>query len=273
MIKPSKIESNHHYYVFFFTSSEVSGVDDLVKILNVKKSNHISLPNFSQEIGDIRHVQIEIDDSLGSPNVLETHKTRAVNGKQYYAYDLYLGSFLLGNQTKLFIAYPYKSIDKYFRKNFPVIFSDSVFYKPDVNVVLDYIRNRPFKEGVGISYKKLSVDIIKYTAEINERILDNAKKMNLIGENPINSRVFEILINSDEVSINPLSLKLRCRHIDIGQIEVIFDRYGNYRFWIPKNEALEKVSMLSVMIHFFKEINALYESEYITSHNATTDDD
>lgn len=275
MIKPSSIASFHHYYVLFLSNPKITSIGSLIKYLSVKKKN-IELLCSDESFGEIYHIQLEIDvlnSSYGSVNVMESNRVH--KNKDIFAYDMYVGTFDLESKKKYFLAYPYKGLEKYLKINYPIIFKTCVFDKPLVETVLNYIKERPYKSNDKESNinKNIEVDIIKYSAEIKEGLIKNAKKMSLIGENPVNSKVYDILNNSMDVTIKPLSLKLKCVNEMIGDIELLFDKHGNYRFWIPKNMESERTSMLPSVLTFLNSIKALKQNSYMTSHSAIDDKD
>ena len=107
----------------------------------------------------------------------------------------------------------------------------------------------------------------------------NANKFQIAGSNPLQSKLFDILNteeNKKSISIETASMKLKCTlfepHLqDInpifyksGSIEILFDRFGNYRFWFPTVNTIKNYSftlkMIPLVLRYFHEIDG-FEDE------------
>jgi len=265
----SVISSSHHFYVIYIEASGIHSVNDLLDF--IKEDKDVNKVHFIDDQNKFYyHAQIQLNYALGSENILQQNKAGVKNGKQYYWYDLYLGEVHLDGKKYFFLCYPYNRIGKILDEYFTASKLSKKVLKPDVNIVLDYMKNRGISGLTKTEIEGFLVDITKYSAEIKEEI--HANRINIIGNDPLNSRVFDLLSQDDQISIEALSLRLKCVDQNQGTVELAFDRLGNFRFWLKRDAQSKVMPILPISMQFFTEIKALKESSYINSFTLLEDE-
>lgn len=256
-MKKSVIESSHHFYVTFFNDSKLKSYRDVVAIF----SSDIETEQFKNGKEIFIHAQILLERRYGSENALIGNQEQ-IKGKLFYRYDLYIGKIDIDDKRVFFIAYPYFKLRDFLNKLFVEKQIQPKYYKLDLNLVMDYMKGkeRTFANDTVLGWK---AEIIKYTAGIKDS--REASKINLSGENPLNSRAFEILNNDDELVVTTNSLKLRCIKDGVGTLELSFDKLSNYRFWIKNSGEMQTVPVVPYAFAFFNNVNALLESSSIAN--------
>ena len=180
-----------------------------------------------------------------------------------YLYDFYLGNFTdsISNKLVNYFCYPYKQLDtdlsgKYFKD----LFKNSKYFIPDINTVLDYLKHMTEKNYTRVQKESIKVDVLKYSADLYE---GTAKSVSLLGNNPLKSIIYDTLLKTEGIKLDPVALKLGFSDIE-NSIELIFDSHGNYRFWIHKDTQYDKMKLINFVFNFFKEINCLNEVPYLS---------
>ena len=205
------------------------------------------------------HVQVLINRRYGAENAIGGNAVKK-GEETFYWYDLYVGKIDSEGRRIFFVSFPYFKLRRYFEKLFKGANIIPNYYKPQLVKVLDYMKS----DNRGATYdskEKFSAEIIKYTAAILDS--DNASKISLTGDSPLDSRAYAILSNDEKLKVNTTSLKLRCTKVDLGQLEISFDRLGNYRYWIKWKAANNTVPIVPYAFEFFKRLKALHVDEYI----------
>jgi hypothetical protein len=266
----SSIASSHYYYIVYLQSDQFKNASDIVNCFDVKKEQEVeSFPQNNIAYQYI-HLQIELPKSYGAESILFNNKGQLKNGVQFYWYDLYIGEIELDGLTSHYICYPYTKLSTYIDDCFAKKGIKKRILKPDVNIVLAYMKDIAENKRQQISIANLNVEITKYSAEIKEEV--NANKINIFGTNPLKSRVFKVLSSDSDIVIAPMSLKLLCTLLQVGVIELSFDRLGNFRFWLKKSGQQDALSVLPKSMEFFNLISALVYSSYINSYTLLEDE-
>jgi hypothetical protein len=252
----SAIATSHHYFVLLFRSHSIFSINKIVNTIG-EASEKIK---FSETKSDSYHLQRSLDYLYGSSGLLEANKNQKIrNGGYSYWYDFYTGKLDIEGDI-YFIAFPYKQLQTYLFNAFPTIFSKVEFYTPMVKVVLEAMR----KKNKVVSEKELLVEILRYTAEVNDD--DNSDKVHIVGQNPQYSAVYDLLNSTKGIRVNPSSLRLRFWKENVGEIMLSFDRLGNYRIWIYKDKMEEAISMFPTMFQYFFKIKAIETKTTLSSY-------
>jgi len=268
MIK-SIISSSHHYYLAFWESAQLRSVSKILGIFPTNPSQEQLITNSKNNSDIIYHVQEEIATLYGSEILLNANKSKERKGDTYYWYDFYYG--LVDPERKIyFICYPYNKLSRFIETNFNMQSVKPSFYKANVITVLEHMRNRGKKNISQAEKEGFEIDITKYTAEVKEEA--NANKVNLIGANPLNSRIFDVLNDDKSITIEATALKLKCHKEKIGEFELSFDRLGNFRFWLKKDCQLTSLPMIRYVYRFFSDINSLNKSSFLSAHTLLEDE-
>ena len=125
------------------------------------------------------------------------------------------------------------------------------------------MKTRGNKDFTQVEKSGLNIDITRYSAEIAEDE-PHAKKVNLIGANPLNSKVFELLNSLQEVEITTISLKLKSSFPQLGDIELSCDKLGNYRFWVKKDMESEALHIVPRVFNFILNTGGTRTGTFIT---------
>ena len=245
----SIISSAHHYYSLLLRIDQIKDKSFIKTVLSSYKNSSIISSEFR-----IYHLQEQINKTYGSEEYLERNKVTK-NGIDMYWYDFYLGLVELDNIEHIYLCYPYKALEVHLQKKFPTLFQNSVYYVPDVNLVLEHTKKNSAFNTINKNTEVL-VDVIKYSAEVLGQ--DNTDKVNLVGSNPQDSEIYAKL--NELFAMYPSSVKLRFSKNDLKknkQLDLIFDRLGNFRFWIPKNQIENSIESLSIAFQYLAAINSL----------------
>lgn len=260
----SVIASNHHYYVFFFQSAKIKNFKLIAQIFDVVSDFEIITFDKNKEM-EICHLQLELDKSYGSESVLELNQSKTKKGSSFYWYDFYIGKIKLNEKEYFLICYPYSKLGKFLEKCFNLKSIQTTFYKPDLEKILDYMRHRNNKGLSSVEQNGFIADITRYSAQVKED-QDMANKINIIGENPLKSKTFEILNSGEGITMETVSLKLRCKQLEVGDVELSFDRLGNYRFWLKRNAQKSSLPTIPFAFKFLMEIAPLQASNFISTN-------
>jgi len=261
----SIISSSHHYYLAFFESTQLKSINKIVDLFPVNPKS-ISLNPGSEGFS---HLQEEIGSLYGSEILLAKNKGRDRKGIPHYWYDFYYG-FVDQERKIYFICYPYSKLSRFLERGFDEKALKPNFFKANVEKVLEHMRNRGKKTISRIERQGFEIDITKYTAEVKEEA--NANKVSLVGANPLNSRIFDVLNDDKSITIEATALKIKCRKDKIGEIELAFDRLGNFRFWLKKNSQEVTLPMIKFVFQFFSEISSLDKTQFLSRHTFLEDE-
>ena len=258
------LSSNHHYYVFFFESSKIKSLSAIPKLFDVRSDFKI-IPIGKNKNLEFCHLQLELNKVYGSESVLQLNMSQTKKDGPFYWYDFYIGKIDISDKRYFFICYPYNKLGKFLENSFHAKSVQTTFYKPELEKVLDYMRSRNTKGLSKIEKQGFIADITRYSAEVKEN--DNtANRVNIIGENPLKSKTFDILNSADGITVETVSLKLRCKQLEIGEVELSFDRLGNYRFWLRRNSQNANVPVIPYAFKFLMEIAPLKATNFISSN-------
>jgi hypothetical protein len=256
----SSISSAHHYYLVF-TKPEVNYT--LNEVYNEFCDKGFSELILKSPEAEIYHVQKRYNSKFGSSILLFSNKD--IENPNLVWYDFYIGMLKHGSDQVYFICYPYKNIQKeVLKSNF---LSNTLFYLPNVENVLNYFKHRSNQENLAPTDKEddFISEIVKYTAELKDDA--NADRINIIGNNPLNSSIYKFIEANSSISIKHSSMKLKCIRLALGSIDLLFDRHGNFRFWIPKNTIEQTLVMISSVFTFFSEIDAFNLGRELSSYS------
>jgi hypothetical protein len=259
----SIIASNHHYYVLFFESEKIKTLSSIGKLFDVRNDFQITTVGKNKDL-EFCHMQLEIEKRYGSEAVLLFNLSRKKTGS-FYWYDFYIGKIDISGMRYFFVCYPYNRLGKFLQDSFQNKSIQTTFYRPELETILEYIRGRNVKGLSKIEKQGFVADITKYSAEVKERD-DKANRINISGENPLKSKTFDILRSADEISVETVSLKLRCKQLEIGEVELSFDRLGNYRFWLKRNAQKVNVPVIPFAFKFLMEIAPLQQTNFISTN-------
>lgn len=270
----SAISDEHHYYLMVFKPEQKKTLNQLLARLT-DDENSIRLIN-SREFHAYRCQK----------KIIKVYSKRDFLSKNYHKdgsvwYDFYVGDLILKQDILFFICFPYKGIQRELRdKILPDYLQNAIYFKPSLEHILEYMRNRTNVEEKRIedmlnsstkSKKHIfSADIVRYTAHVKDLL---SEKVQMTGKNPLNSKVFQILKNPEnELSLETSSMKLCCKMliediktrqtITASNIDILFDHYGNYRFWLPYYEedtASPTIDMINTLFKFFDGIDAFQD--------------
>lgn len=260
----SVIASNHHFYVLFFESQKIKTLSSISSIFNNRSQYEIISIKKNRNL-DFCHLQLELNKLYGTENVLKLNLSKNKKGGPFYWYDFYIGKIDLNEIRYFYICYPYNRLGKFLENCFHSKSIQTTFYKPKLEKVLAYMQDR---SHIGISLMEkngFNGDITRYSAVVSEAE-DKANKINIIGQNPLKSKTFEILNAAEGISIETIALKLKCLQLDIGEIDLSFDRLGNYRFWLKRKAQGSSIPTIPFAFKFLMEIAPLESSEFISSN-------
>jgi hypothetical protein len=255
----SVIASSHYYYVNFFDCPSIKSVSAITKLL----SDTFEIEPVSKKNKNLFHLQVLIEKQYGSERVLIANQVKK-RGRIYFWYDLYIGK-VEGSENIFFICYPYNKIKEYLARLFSTNNLVPDFHKPLVKNVLEKMES-----GYVGGEQDFTVHISKYSAQVISE--PNANRVNIIGQNPLNSKVYNLL-KDNKIPLKTTSLKLRCTKTAIGTIEISFDRLGNYRFWIKRDAADFTIPLLSNSFRFFEDMEALEIDSYMSIHTLLETED
>lgn len=261
----SRLASSHHYYIVFFEAKEVASINEIYKLFSVTKKKE----DADLEVPELQftHIQLELPGAYGSPLVLAGNMSRKIDNVQHYWYDFYLGAFMVKRKQVFFISYPYVRLGKYIESCLSSNRIRRTLYKPDISRVMEFMK---IHEGnYYYEAEKLKADIKKYTAKV---IDDKTNKIHISGGNPLNSDVFKILSKAKSIKIQPTSLKMNCLIKSRGEIDLSFDKLGNYRFWIPYNKELNSFSTIPSIYKFFVNEQLMLEDTFFNTYTLLEDD-
>lgn len=257
----SVIATSHHYYVIYLRFKKSITFSDLLKCFT---QNPLVKNSYSETAHNLTHLQLELPYLLGIENVLQVNKGGFYDNKQHYWYDFYISNISSTNKSDYILCYPYTKLSDFIEYCFNQKVLEMLVLKPQVPELLNYLKDRG-KVPANIQKSGFVLDIIKYSAAINEEM--NAKKLIIFGENPLESRVFEIVNNDSQLKVEPLSLRLKCSLNSSEILEISFDKLGNGRFWMKKNHQNNITTILPSVLQLFYEINGLKQSLYINSYS------
>lgn len=255
MIK-SLISSAHHYYVIFFEAERFKTINEILSVFPGKKKSK----EISYKSRKYLHAQVLIEKRYGSEN--------AISGNQYinseeqisYWYDFYIGKMEVDERRVFFISFPYFKMRKFLERVFKDKNITPRFYKPQLVRVLEYMHGEK-RSAVYDTKEGFTAEIIKYSASISD--FENKSRMSLIGDNPLESRAYKILNSDSQLTVVTTSLKLRCTKLGLGDLEMSFDKLGNYRYWIKRNAEESATPIVPYAFDFFKKLDAFEINEYI----------
>lgn len=264
----SILDSSHHFYILCFQSDQIKKVNDILGLISDNKVSEIIAQD---EKKSFVHLQVEIGKAFGSESLLQANFTYAKDNQNYYWYDFYIGSEIIEGEQFFFICYLYSKIGKYLDNCFEKSNIRKTVYKSNISSLLDYINKRvetgyEVEERVG-----LLASITKYSAEVKEEA-STPNKVNIIGANPLQSKVYSILSNEKELTIVPISLKLKCEIVEGSSLLLSIDRLGNFRFWLYKNGQKDVIPLIPLILSFFSAINSLEESSFVNTHTLLEDE-
>ncbi|MXV16499.1 hypothetical protein [Hufsiella ginkgonis] len=216
--------------------------------------------------GNLLHVQVKLSRLLGSESLLSKFNKVSQNDEpDSFWYDMYIGHIKARRGPLVFVCYPYITLSTYIDRD--IIGANAVrrYIKPEVESVLNHLKYNPNDR-----YNGLKVEISKYSAAVKD---DTANKINILGNSPLKSRVYNLLSSDNQISIEPLSLKLNCELPEENRVlELSFDKLGNLRFWLKRNRTADIGDILARAVTFFEESNSLYESSFINKKSLLEDE-
>lgn len=275
----SELASGHHFYLMMFKPEEMKTLDQLrLKLTDEGNNLHI----IDSDIFQVYRCQKRFQGRFSKRDFL--NKNFHSDGTVWY--DFYVGSIGTEHDNLLFVCFPYKGIQKELvNKILPEFLKNAIFFKPELDSILTYMRNRTSVdkkevESIIENYYKgnnriFTADITRYTSYVvNED--QYSDKVQITGKNPLNSKVFQILKEKqyeEEITLKTSSMKLNCQ-IEVennitgqsfteGTIDILFDHYGNYRFWLPfydEEHPSKTLIMLNPLYKYFNYIKA-FENE------------
>lgn len=265
----SIISSHHHFYVFFVSSPKLRSLKGLAELFDFPSSFEIKSFNKKKELSYC-HLQLGLPKAYGNELLFEANKKKLKNGDTIFWHDFYLGRFTISNNEYYYICYPYNKLGKLLEnclheKN---VFTN--FYKPNVEEVLTYMKKRKNNRNTEPEKEGLYVEITKFTAQVEEE--GNANKINLIGNNPLNSRAFDVLKTDLGISIETVSLKLNCNLDQVGNVDLSFDRLGNYRFWLRRDSQEITLPVIPSAFRFLMQITPLKTSSFVSKNTLLEND-
>jgi len=259
----SSIASNHYYYVFFFAAPKIKTLSSIPDLFDFE-ADHKIISSDKNRQWEFCHFQLELDKMYGSEAVLVMNKSK--KKENYYWYDFYVGKIELEGKKYYYTCYPYSKLGKFLERSLREKSIQPVFYKPDLQGVLDYMKTRNNTGLSVIENAGFSADIVRYSGEVTEDETQ-ANRVNIIGANPLKSKTYEILSRPEnEIGIVTISLKLKCKQEKIGDIELSFDRLGNYRFWLRKFAQDTSIPVIPYAFKFLMEIAPLESSNFISQN-------
>ncbi len=258
-INSSLIASAHHYYVIFFRNEMRLKEAKLFQLFGVPKREKKVVVDKAHSLYYI-HFQIELQRAYGAPSMMSLSPSAGADNKPSYWYDVYAANFEHGGEFFTFIAYPYVQMGKLFEKYFDYLPSLTTFFKPKLTPVFELMKDA--KGIIQFLENAASVSVTKYSAQVKEQ--KAATKINIQGDNPLESEVFRIIDTMSTVQLETASLRLQCYRKERGILDLAFDRLGNYRIWIKRDGQDEALSLLSTVFQFFKDKGTLEQSNFIT---------
>jgi hypothetical protein len=260
----SILSNSHHYYVNFLHSTKIKSIKNFINLFHDDCQSEIT----KTKNQTIAHLQILIPKQYGSESVLLNNLIKKEESN-YFWYDFYIGEINLEGNKMFFICYPYNRLKNYLDDIFEQKHIQCVFYKPELVLVLDYMKSDDKPEANNLK-EGLIINITKFTASVTDDV--NPHKVNISGENPLNSKVYKLICEDSSLITKTTSLKLKCLKTDYGELEISFDRLGNIRFWVGREAKEKPLEMLNIIFHFFKKIKSISESNYISSKTLLEDE-
>lgn len=250
----SSISSAHFFYLVFIKSEKIDSIKSLISGFKEKKQyKKILLGNVKDD--SYTHLQIQIAKAYGSPLVLTANKAGIIEERQAYWYDFYIGEFQNETESLFYLMYPYSKMSKYIEKAISEVDRQATYIKPKLSSIIPYLKT--FKNSNKLIY---SVDIVKYSAEVKE----DTNKISIVGSNPLNSNVLKAL-EANNINFEATAVKLRYA-IDPKNIELAFDRLGNYRFWLKTEGQQAVFPIIPNAYDFFKKSKTLEDSFFISTY-------
>lgn len=263
----SIIATSHNYYVIYLKFERPISLPDIIRCFTVHNRVKSSLQernlNYSR-------FQLELPYLLGLESVLQTNKGGFYDNKDHYWYDFYINNASTDNSKEFFLCYPYAKLSEFIEYCFSSKAIEKLVLKPQVPGLLTYLKIRG-STPLESQKTNLTLNIIKYSASVQE---PNAKKINIFGDNPLESMVYELVSAHSELNVEPLSLRLKCSVNASEILEISFDKLGNGRFWMKKNNQENTALLLPQIFKLFQEINnGIKESLYINRYNLLESED
>lgn len=256
----SVIATSHYYYVSFFDSPQIKSISAITKLI----ADKFEIEPVSTKSKNLFHLQILLEGkAYGAESVLNGNRV-IKKDKTFYWYDIYIGK-VESSPNIYFICFPYNKLKYYIANLFEDNSVEPNYHKPKVKEVLEKMES-----GYQSTDRSLTVQISKYTAKVKDEA--NASRVNIIGENPLNSKVYNLL-KKHKVGLTTTSLKLRCSKVGAGHIEISFDRIGNYRFWIKRDSAETSLPLLTNAYSFFSDMGVLEIDSYMSFQTLLETDD
>ena len=259
----SVIASNHHFYILFLESTKIKNLVGLVKFFGEKSDYKL----YKSKGNEFCHLQLELDKAYGSEVLLQMNISKDKKSTPKYWYDFYLGKVDLNGKNCFYICYPYMKLAKYLDQCFFSKSLNTIYYKPNMSEIINYFKNRDINGLSIIETNGVNTDITKYSAEVTESdVLKSKTRVNIAGENPLESTVYGLISQSESVNIETTSMKLRCQEVEYGEFELSFDRLGNYRFWLKKNMQNSVIPIIQISFKFLMDIAPMQGDNLISSN-------
>ncbi|MCO5949098.1 hypothetical protein [Mucilaginibacter flavidus] len=270
-MKSSILDSSHHFYILCFESQQIKNVDQIIDLIDDSKESAPIITSSNQFV----HLQVEIEKAYGSESLLEVNLHLDKDGKKLYTYDFYLGIQIINGKPLYFICYLYSKLGKYIDDCFAKRGIIKTVYKAKINALLQYMNQRIEKGYEAEEKEGLLISITRYAADVKEE--SNANKINIIGKNPLQSKIFDVLNNTEGITIEPVSLKLKCTETSsegiTNSLPLAIDRLGNFRFWLYRNGQSNIIPLIQPTLQFFSEINALEDSTFVNTRTMLEEDE
>lgn len=255
----SAISSSHHFYVVFIESNKMTSLDRLASAFPKNSLREVIKIGGSQKNG-VTHIQAELNRICGSETLLSRNRSNTSSTSYYY--DFYLGVADAESRT-FFVCYPYSSVVEEVDRWITDLFKDREFNRANVHDTLTYMKERKTTKRTQVENDGFNFEIVKYSAEVKEEA--NADRVSLVGSRPLESRIFDVLMKDKRISIETTSLKLSCKRQDGQELELAFDRLGNFRFWMKREQQVMTLSILQHMYRFLAETKVLHKTSVIKS--------
>ena len=262
-MKETTIWCSHHFYLTILIPGPHQSVNSWIRDLESKAEEVVKVGTDSK----LSRIQVHFKKRFGAKEVMESNIDKKSG---FYCYDLYIGEVSLSKKNVIFICCPYKGLENHIKKNVEAFNEIEGFLLPSVEKVLNYMKKRyldpekDFSPGLMESDQSFSVDVKRYSATTAK------DKVQLSGSNPLTSEIFQILYR-EKIKLNTTSLKLGTKKLSdetndlSGSLEVLFDYYGNIRFWIPKvinvADLQPYLSMINPVLNYFEEIRGYLDEE------------
>ena len=254
---------NHHYYLEYYEDERLSGIESLNTIFDwFKSSNYYKVSGNNIEGTFI--CEFESKDQFGSESVMIT---RFKKGMDYYVYPIILSLFKYENRLILAISYPYKIL-QFLTADLQRL-ENVTEIGIDFDKIVEHMSSRNLKKDFAKSeIPSFDVNIIKYTAlifknvgksnVIDEKHISKASHVYLKGTDPLNSDVYNHLVNTKEFQIEHLAGRLQI--LDVakkGTFSVAFDQKGNFRYYLQKLDFNKSLDLIVGLFIYLKSINSL----------------